>query len=98
MVNNLGLIHAVEVVDVMPRASSIKFRNVSRAGQNRVAGRTWPAGRVLHVVGLDHAESRINTDVNKEVICIMQHGHTMMRYHGYQLHPIHSQIILPVYG
>ena len=24
----------------------------SRAGQNRVAGRTWPAGRVLHVVDL----------------------------------------------
>ena len=51
-IKNILLLHAVEVVDGMPRAGSIKFRNVSRAGQNRVAGRTWPAGRVLHVVGL----------------------------------------------
>ena len=31
---------------------SFEFSNISRAGQNRVAGRTWPAGRLLHVVGL----------------------------------------------
>ena len=31
-------------------SSSKLFRNISRAGQNRVAGRTWPAGRVLHMV------------------------------------------------
>ena len=69
MVNNIGplwcsgprlipLWCSVRVVDGMPRAGShykehLNFRNISRAGQNRVAGRTWPAGRVLHVVELD---------------------------------------------
>ena len=47
----------------------LKFRNISRAGQNWVAGRTRPAGRVLHVVDLKgcagilqcHMVARINT-------------------------------------
>ena len=33
-------------------SSSKLFRNISWAGQNRAAGRTWPAGRVLHMVAL----------------------------------------------
>ena len=49
MVNNVGVNDTswVGVVYGMPRAGS------SRAGQNRIAGRTWPAGRVLHVVDLE---------------------------------------------
>ena len=35
-------------------SSSKLFRNISRAGQNRVAGRTWAAGRVLHMVDLKY--------------------------------------------
>ena len=38
--------------EVGSSSSSKLFRNISRAGQNRVAGRTWPAGRVLHMVDL----------------------------------------------